>query len=85
MKTKYYIGIISALLLTGYTTKAQIADMGIYQNDDAKIVINNYYDDYDYYYSSVSTDSTGHMQHSTIMLLYLQIPTGTITSLFRGV
>lgn len=52
MKAKYYIGILSVLLLTGSTVKAQIADMRDYRNDDARIVINNYYDDYDYYFSS---------------------------------
>jgi len=52
MKAKYYIGIISILLLTGSTVKGQIADMRDYRNDDARIVVNNYYDDYDYYFSS---------------------------------
>ncbi len=52
MKAKYYIGILSVLLLTGSTVKAQIADMRDYRNDDARIVVNNYYDDYDYYFSS---------------------------------
>ena len=52
MKAKYYIGILSVLLFTGSTVKAQIADMIDYRNDDARIVVNNYYDDYDYYFSS---------------------------------
>jgi hypothetical protein len=51
MKTSYYIGILSVLMLTGSTVKAQIGDMQEYRNDDARIV-NNYYDDYDYYFSS---------------------------------
>ncbi|MDO9339511.1 MAG: hypothetical protein Q7T72_03180 [Bacteroidales bacterium] len=52
MKAKYYIGILSFLLLTGSTVKAQIADMRDNRNDDARIVVNNYSDDYDYYFSS---------------------------------
>ena len=52
MKAKYYIGILSVLLLTISTVNAQIADMRDYRNDDARIVVNNYYDDYDYYFSS---------------------------------
>ena len=52
MKAKYYIGILSALLLAGSTVKAQYADNGYYGNDDTRIIVNNYYDDYDYYYSS---------------------------------
>jgi len=52
MKAKYYIGIISLLMLTCTTLKAQNGDMRNYRNDDAKIVVNNYYDDYDYYFSS---------------------------------
>lgn len=52
MKAKLYTGILSVLLLTGSMVKAQIADMQDFRNDDARIVINNYYDDYDYYFSS---------------------------------
>jgi len=52
MKAKYYIGILSAMLLAGYPLKAQITDNRNFRNDDAGLVINNYYDDYDYYYSS---------------------------------
>jgi hypothetical protein len=51
MKANFNIGIIAALLLTGSTLKAQVADMRDFRNDDARIV-NNYYDDYDYYFSS---------------------------------
>jgi len=52
MKAKFYTLILSALLLAGIPAKAQFADNRDYRNDDAGIVINNYYDDYDYYYSS---------------------------------
>lgn len=52
MKAKYYIGILSVLLLTGSTLKAQTADMRDFRNDGARIVVNNYYDDYDFYFSS---------------------------------
>ena len=52
MKAKYYIGIISVLLLTFSSVNAQRDDSRDYRNDDAKIVVNNYYDDYDYYFTS---------------------------------
>ncbi|MCU0472217.1 MAG: hypothetical protein MUC93_02465 [Bacteroidales bacterium] len=52
MKAKFYIGIFSALLLAASPVKAQFADNRDYRNDGAGIVINNYYDDYDYYFSS---------------------------------
>jgi hypothetical protein len=52
MKAKFYTVILSALLLAGFPAKAQFADNRDFRNDDAGIVINNYYDDYDYYYSS---------------------------------
>ncbi len=51
MKAKHYIGILPVLILTGSTIKAQMTDMQDYRNDDGT-VINNYYVDYDYYYSS---------------------------------
>jgi hypothetical protein len=52
MKAKYLIGIVSAFLLVTPTLKAQTADINDLRNNDAGIVINNYYNDYDYYYSS---------------------------------
>ena len=55
MKSKYFIGIISVLLLTFSTGKAQRADSRDFSNDDAKVVVNNYYDNndnYDYYFTS---------------------------------
>jgi hypothetical protein len=52
MKAKYYIGIVSALLLFQLSVKAQNADYRDDRSNDAKIVVNNYYNDYDYYYSS---------------------------------
>ncbi|MGQ9619863.1 MAG: hypothetical protein ACUVTX_02625 [Bacteroidales bacterium] len=51
MKTKIYIGILGALLTPGLLAEAQIADARNFRNDDAGIVINNYYN-YDFYYSS---------------------------------
>jgi len=51
MKTKILIGIIGAMLMPGITAEAQIASSGNYRNDEAGIVINNYYN-YDFHYSS---------------------------------
>ncbi|MFH0842711.1 MAG: hypothetical protein V1903_08835 [Bacteroidota bacterium] len=52
MKAKFYIGIITALLLAGSPMAAQFADDG-FRNDNSGTVINNYYyDDYDYYFAS---------------------------------
>jgi hypothetical protein len=51
MKAKFYIGIITAVLLPGFLAQAQIADSRDYRNDNAGTIVNNYYD-YDYYYSS---------------------------------
>ena len=50
MKAKYYIGIITVLLLACSTAKGQRGDSRDFGNDDARIVVNNYYDEYDYYY-----------------------------------
>ncbi len=52
MKAKFYIGFLSALLLAGFPVRGQLADSRDFRNDESGIVINNYYDDYDYYYSS---------------------------------
>ena len=52
MKTKCYIGILTALILASLPAKSQYSDSRDFINDEAGIVINNYYDDYDYYYSS---------------------------------
>ena len=72
MKAKNYIGILSILLLSASTIKAQRNDSGYNRNDDARLVVNNYYDDYNFtsrinrfhrsyaafdYYSPVFTDS----------------------------
>lgn len=51
MKTIIYIGITGVLLAAGTVSQAQLADSRSYRNDDAGIVINNYYN-YDFYYSS---------------------------------
>lgn len=52
MKAKYYIGILLILLLVTSTVKAQRNEPGYSTNDDAKLVVNNYYNDNDYDYSS---------------------------------
>jgi hypothetical protein len=52
MKAKFYTAFLSALLLTGLTASGQLGDNRNFRNDEAGVVINNYYDDYDYYYSS---------------------------------
>jgi len=52
MKAKLNIGILLALMLTGSAANAQTDYAANYRNDDAGVVINNYYDNYDYYYSS---------------------------------
>lgn len=52
MKTNYYIGFLSALLLSGMSVKAQYADNIYHGSDDGGVIINNYYENYDYYYSS---------------------------------
>jgi hypothetical protein len=52
MKAKYYTGILSLLLLSTSALKAQTDDSKNFRNDDAKLVVNNYYDDNDYYFAS---------------------------------
>ena len=52
MKAKYSIGLLSILLLASSAVKAQSGDSRDFGNDDARIVVNNYYDDNDYYYAS---------------------------------
>jgi len=52
MKTKNCIGILAALILALQPAKSQYSDSRDFINDEAGVVINNYYDDYDYYYSS---------------------------------
>lgn len=52
MKAKIYFGILQVLMLTGLTANAQTDYSGDYRNDNATVVVNNYYDNYDYYYSS---------------------------------
>ncbi len=52
MKAKYIIGILLVILLAGLPSKAQDRGANNYRSNDASIVVNNYYDDYDYYYSS---------------------------------
>jgi hypothetical protein len=52
MKAKYHIGILSLLLLTFLALNAKGEDSRYFRNDNSKQVVNNYYGDYDYYYSS---------------------------------
>ena len=52
MKTKYFIGIISLLILAGSTLNGQRSYSQDYRNDDAPLVVNNYYNDYDYSFTS---------------------------------
>jgi hypothetical protein len=60
MKAKYCIGILSAIMLAGMSVRAQDYDdvyldndySNNYSNSNPRIVVNNYYDDYDFYYAS---------------------------------
>jgi len=52
MNSKYNIGILSALLLTGMPVKARYPDNPYYSNGAAPLIVNNYYDGNDYNYSS---------------------------------
>jgi hypothetical protein len=51
MKAKYFIGILSALLLAGMPVKAQDTDDVYLDEDGPRVVENNHYNN-DYYYSS---------------------------------
>jgi hypothetical protein len=51
MKAKYYI-LLSALMLTASFAEAQFADSRDFIDNSAGTVVNNYYPDNDYYYSS---------------------------------
>lgn len=51
MKAKYYIGILSFILLTGSTIEGQRGYSGGYRNGEAAVV-NNYYNDYGYSFAS---------------------------------
>jgi len=52
MKAKYYLVILSVLLLSGMPVKAQYPDNPYHSNGGATVNTNNYYDGNDYYYSS---------------------------------
>ncbi len=60
MKAKYFIGILSAIMLTGLSASAQDYDDVYLDNDNSsnystgnpRIVVNNYYDDNDFYFAS---------------------------------
>lgn len=51
MKAKLYIGIISALMLASIPLRGQYSESAYYV-DGRTVVVSNYYDDNDYYYSS---------------------------------
>ena len=49
MKAKYYAGItVAFFLLAAMPLNAQRGSYSDYRGDDAKVVVNNYYDNYDY-------------------------------------
>jgi hypothetical protein len=52
MKSKLFISILAAILLAGNLAHAQRDGYNNYRNDDSRVVINNYYDGHDYYFSS---------------------------------
>ena len=52
MKAKYNIGLISVLLIVASSLQAQMNDIDSYGYDGATVTVNNYYGDYDYFYSS---------------------------------
>ena len=52
MKAKIYIGIITVAALSAIPAKSQISGYSDYRNDGSTLVVNNYYNDYDFYYSS---------------------------------
>jgi hypothetical protein len=52
MKAKYYMGILTILLLSSSTLKAHTDNSRYNGNDNARQVVNNYYDNNDYTYTS---------------------------------
>ena len=52
MKVKFCTVLISALLFAAAPALSQYADDDYYYDDNTRIVVNNYYSDYDYYWSS---------------------------------
>ena len=53
MKSKYHIGLSLILLLASSSLNAQSVEFASNRHDGATtVVVNNYHNDYDYYYSS---------------------------------
>ncbi len=52
MKAKFNISILIVLMISGFSAKAQISGYQDFRNDGPGVIVNNYYDDYDYYFSS---------------------------------
>src|ERR1035437_4631731 len=52
MKAKMYIGILSLALLPFTSANAQRGGFSEVRHDNAGVVINNYHNDYDYYFTS---------------------------------
>jgi hypothetical protein len=52
MKAKYYIGIATLFLIAASPAKAQRNDPVYSSNDDARVVVNNYYNSGDFEYAS---------------------------------
>ncbi|HQK67456.1 MAG TPA: hypothetical protein PLL94_04860, partial [Bacteroidales bacterium] len=52
MKAKLYISALSAVILSIIPAKVSSSDKNYLSNGGTDIVINNYYDNYDYYYTS---------------------------------
>ncbi len=71
MKTKIYIIIMQALLFAGQAANAQNQYAGNRGNDNAKVVVNNYYDNYDYFYAS--SINRFHSSYSAFRLLCASI------------
>ncbi|MBK9389096.1 MAG: hypothetical protein IPN68_02475 [Bacteroidetes bacterium] len=53
MKAKYYIGIVTYLLISAFSVRAQSVEFAsVRHSEGTAIIVNNYQTDYDYYYSS---------------------------------
>jgi hypothetical protein len=52
MKAKMCIGILSLALLTFAAANAQRGGLSDVRHDNARVVVNNYHNDYDYYFTS---------------------------------
>jgi len=52
MKAKCHIGLLSILLISASSMRAQVSERAYYQNEVTTVVVNNYHGDHDYYFSS---------------------------------